>query len=53
MSGSLYAFSENTACRIERKLWFSVSESVVGGSFVVVPMASSGFGGDVGRRERM
>lgn len=32
------------------KLWFSLKDSGVGGSFVVVPMASSGVGGEVGRR---
>lgn len=34
-----------------RKLWFSLKESGVGGSFVVVPMASSGVGGELDRRE--
>lgn len=33
------------------KLWFSLSESGVGGIFVVVPIAREAFGGEVGRRE--
>lgn len=36
-----------------KKWWFSTNESGVGGSLVVVPMASCGVGGDLGRRERM
>jgi hypothetical protein len=36
------------------KNWgFSVKESGVGGSLLVVPMANWGFGGEVGRRERI
>jgi len=40
-----------TDWRMFRKWVFSLKESGVGGSFVVVPMASSGVGGEVGRRE--
>lgn len=36
-----------------KKLRFSMRESGAGGSFVVVPIASWGFGGDLGRRVRM
>ena len=36
-----------------KKLRFSMRESGVGGSFVVVPIASWAFGGDLGRRVRM
>jgi hypothetical protein len=42
-----------TELRIDRKPGFSVTESGVGGSFEVVPIAISGVGGSVGRRERM
>lgn len=38
---------------MELNFGFSVTESGVGGIEVVVPIASSGVGGLVGRRERM
>lgn len=41
-----------TDWRMERSRWFSVKDSGVGGSDVVDPMASCGFGGCVGRKER-
>ena len=37
---------------MERNLGFSTSELGVGGSLVVDPMASSGFGGEVGSKVR-
>lgn len=42
-----------TDCKMSRNLWFSVNESGVGGSWVVVPMAISGLGGAYERRERI
>ena len=36
-----------------KKLGFSARVSFVGGSLVVVPMASWSFGGDLGSNERM
>lgn len=50
--GSACAWSDSTSCRISRNLGFSLSESGVGGSLVVVPMASAGLGGVVDTRER-
>ena len=41
-----------TDWRMERKWWFSVRDSGVGGSEVVEPTARWGFGGFVGRKER-
>lgn len=38
---------------MRRKLWFSFSESGVGGIFDVVPIAREPLGGDVGRYERV
>lgn len=42
-----------TSFRMARKFMFSARESVVGGSWVVVPMARLSVGGLVGRKERM
>jgi hypothetical protein len=39
--------------RIDRKWWFSVKESGVGGSFVVVPIERFWEGGSVGKSERI
>ena len=53
ISGSWWAWIPMTVCTISKKRWFSFTEAGVGGIAVVVPIARSGFGGSVGRRERM
>ena len=42
-----------TSWRISRNFVFSVSESVVGGSLVVTPIASFGFTGSEGRSDKI
>jgi len=51
--GSDGACSRRTSWRMERKCGFSVKESGVGGTFVVVPIDSFWEGGFVGRKDRM
>jgi hypothetical protein len=52
-SGSSWAYSESTPCNVFRNDGFSEKESVVGGNLDVIPIASSGFGGSVGNRDRI
>lgn len=39
--------------RIDRNLVFALRESGVGGTFAVVPIATDGVGGEVGRKVRI
>lgn len=50
---SLWACWARTECRIFKKLGFSLRESGVGGSRLVVPIERVGLGGVVGRRVRI
>lgn len=52
-SGSSCPYFVRTSCRISRNLGFSRKESVVGGSFEVIPIDRSGLGGSDGRSDRM
>jgi hypothetical protein len=51
--GSSAAWRRRTSWRMERKRGFSVRESGVGGSWVVVPIARPADGDSVGRRVRI
>lgn len=51
--GSAWACWARTEWRIWRKRLFSTREEGVGGRVELVPMASEGFGGWVGRSVRM
>ena len=51
--GSWEAWVERTEERMGRKEGFSVKEDGVGGRDVVVPIAREGFGGVVGRRDKV
>lgn len=50
---SWWACWARTECKILKKLGFSLRESGVGGSRLVVPIARVGLGGVVGRRVRI
>jgi len=52
-SGSWVAWSCTTDWRTSRKWGFSVKVSGVGGTAVVLPIARSMFGGEVGRRVKI
>lgn len=47
------ACSETTSSNILRNLEFCVNDSGVGGSFVVLPMARSGFVGSEGSKDKI
>jgi hypothetical protein len=51
--GSPVAWLRSTSCRIVRKRGFSIRESGVGGSLLVLPIARLLDGGDVGSSVRM
>jgi hypothetical protein len=52
-SGSSAACFASTSLRIERKRGLPWKEFGVGGTTVVVPIATEGLGGSASRRERM